>query len=74
VIDINIEKNYHDIDGNPCSLYHMVKYEPEWAASRIKEGEKAAAKLEECLSVARQDGFVIIDACGRVIRRRWVED
>jgi len=73
MIDINVEKKYHDVDGNPCSLYYLVKYEPEWAASRIREGEKAIAKLKEYLSATLEDGFVTIDASGSVVRRSEAE-
>jgi hypothetical protein len=36
---------YKDFDGNERSLYWMVKYEPEWAANRIRVGEAAIEKL-----------------------------
>ena len=38
---MNTAKIYKDSDGNECSIHQMVKREPEWAASRIQEGEKA---------------------------------
>jgi uncharacterized protein involved in exopolysaccharide biosynthesis len=37
------EKNYQDMEGNACTLYSMIRNYPEWAASRIREGEKAIA-------------------------------
>ena len=30
-------KQYHDIEGNPISLYRLVISEPGWAVSRIDE-------------------------------------
>ena len=44
---MNTAKVYQDIDGNDCSIHQMVRREPQWAARRIQEGEKAIAKLEE---------------------------
>ena len=38
---------YQDGEGNECSLFHLVNHSPEWACSRIREGEKAAAKVEK---------------------------
>ena len=43
----SISNVYKDIDGNDCSLFHLVNESPEWACSRIREGEKAAAELAE---------------------------
>jgi len=40
-------KRYQDTDGNDCSIWQMVKREPDWAANRIQEGEKAITKLDE---------------------------
>jgi len=38
---MDMGKIYHDSEGNECSILQAVKREPEWAASRIQEGEKA---------------------------------
>lgn len=38
-------KDYFDTDGNPVTLRKLIRLEPEWAHSRIKEGEKALAEL-----------------------------
>ena len=53
------EVQYHDIDGNPTTLYRLIRNEPEWAASRIQaqadENEKLQARvqeLEEALDMA----------------------
>jgi hypothetical protein len=40
-MEMDTGKAYHDSDGNECSIWQMVRREPEWAANRIQEGEKA---------------------------------
>ena len=30
-------KTYHDADGNECTLFKMVRHEPEWACSTIEQ-------------------------------------
>ncbi len=40
-------KVYHDSGGTARTLYQMVRLEPDWAKSRIIEGEKAAARVKE---------------------------
>lgn len=40
-------KVYFDIDGNETTLHRLVRSEPEWAASRIIEGEKASENIEQ---------------------------
>lgn len=51
------EKAYTDSDGKTCTLWQMVKTEPEWAANRIKEGERAIADLaaEQSLRAEAED-------------------
>ena len=44
---MDLTKRYQDMDGNDCSIYHMVRQNPDWAAIRIQEGEKALAELKE---------------------------
>lgn len=50
-------KIYHDSDGNKCSIWQIVRREPDWAANRIQEGEKSYSgakcfnKIEEMSSV-----------------------
>ncbi len=44
---MNTAKIYHDSEGNECSIFQMVRREPDWAAARIQEGEKAIAKIKE---------------------------
>ena len=38
-------KVYADCDGNERTLYQMVRHEPEWAQSKIIEGEKAIEQI-----------------------------
>ena len=38
---------YHDIDGNERTIWQMIKHEPEWAAVRVQEGEKAIERVKE---------------------------
>lgn len=38
---LDLERIYHDIDGNPCNILDLVRSQPEWAANRIQAGEKA---------------------------------
>lgn len=45
-------KVYYDIENNPRTLYWMVRNEPEWARSRIIEGEKAIAENSKLREVA----------------------
>lgn len=37
---------YYDSNGDERTIWQMVKDEPEWAAARIQEGEKAVKQLE----------------------------
>ena len=42
---MDLKKRYRDINDNKCDILQMVAREPEWAANRIQEGEKAIAAL-----------------------------
>jgi len=44
---MNTAKIYKDGEGNECTIHQMVKREPQWAANRIQEGEKAIERLKE---------------------------
>jgi len=37
---------FHDLNGNPVSLFKLVRSEPEWAAARIREGKRIQADNE----------------------------
>jgi len=43
-----MSNTYVDSGGNNCNIQQMILREPEWAASRIKEGEKAIKELAAC--------------------------
>ena len=40
------DKKYHDAEGNPTTLWRLVRDEPEWAASIIKTGERSIAERD----------------------------
>lgn len=42
--------DYHDSDGNRCSLSQLVRREPEWAANRIRQIENQWIKAEMILN------------------------
>jgi hypothetical protein len=42
------EKDYHDSDGNPCTLETLCRKEPMWAASTIRELKKNYERLLSC--------------------------
>jgi len=44
---MNTAKIYQDSDGNDRTIHQMVKQEPEWAANRIQEGERAIERVKE---------------------------
>lgn len=52
-------KVYYDIDGNECSIWDMVRNEPEWAVNRIQEGERAIARIAEHESTIQKHEFRI---------------
>ena len=71
---VSIEKHYFDADGNPTTLYRLVRSEPDWAASRIKTGEQAIAHRDELLKalkafdVAAKESGSIIDFAGKALK------
>lgn len=58
----SIDNVYKDIEGNDCSLYQLVTKSPEWACSRIREGEKAAANLAALQEAAKRAKVLLDDA------------
>ena len=48
MVEVEIIKDRFDSDGNPVTLYSLVRSDPDWAASRIKwmENELADCKAE----------------------------
>lgn len=43
---MDLEKRYKTVEGVECNILQLVKMEPEWAANRIQQGEKAEAALK----------------------------
>ena len=44
---MNTAKKYHDSEGNECSIFQVVRLEPEWAASVIQNYEKTTAQKQK---------------------------
>lgn len=47
------ERKYFDADGNPITLYKLVRIDPDWAASRIRCGEQAMAQRDQLLDALK---------------------
>ena len=48
------EDKYYDAEGNERTLYQLINLTPEWACSRIHEGEKAI-KENKALKESRDE-------------------
>ena len=48
---MNTAKIYHDSEGNECSIFQVVRREPDWAATRIQVGERAIEREKELLAI-----------------------
>lgn len=48
---MNTAKIYHDSEGNECSIFQVVRREPDWAATRIQVGERAIKREKELLAI-----------------------
>lgn len=44
---MDTSKVYKDSNDNECSIWQMVKREPEWSANRIQAGEDALNSLQQ---------------------------
>ena len=62
---MDLEKMYFDVNEIRCNILGMVHREPEWAANRIQEGEKAIKELAE-LKYASQVDLTICPNCKHV--------
>jgi len=50
---------YKDPEGYPTTLYKLIRNCPEWAYSRIKAGEEAAARITQLEQrLAEAEGFI----------------
>ena len=47
---MNTAKKYVNSDGEERTIHQMVREEPEWAANRIQEGEKAIDEVRKLKS------------------------
>jgi len=57
---MNLEKVYHDVDGNELNILQLVKKDPEWAANVLQHYECCVENLEykkERLLEALQSAF-----------------
>jgi hypothetical protein len=51
---LDTSKVYKDVHGDDCTIWQMIKREPEWAANRLQAGEKAlerVALLEKAICI-----------------------
>lgn len=75
---MNTAKVYLDADGRECTIWQMVRREPEWAANRIQEGEKALEKLEKLEKQNEEMGHIIegmdLCCCGNAIKDHGYTD
>ena len=55
---MNTAKIYKDSDGNDCTINQMVKYEPDWVASRFQHMESQIEKMNKRFDFG--DGHVFI--------------
>ena len=44
---MDTSKVYQDSAGNDCTIWQMIQSEPNWAANRLQEGEKAIELLAD---------------------------
>jgi len=43
---VNTARVYKDVTGKPCSLWWLVKHEPEWAVNQIEHRDKLDVELQ----------------------------
>jgi hypothetical protein len=48
---MNLDKIYHDSDGEKCNILQMLKREPEWAANMLQRGEIAMEVIEKLIKL-----------------------
>ena len=66
---MDLEKKYHDADGNDCNILELVKKEPEWAANIIQYYEKRVYELEHTLGLCEKCGDSFIPGKSIVMPR-----
>lgn len=70
---MDLHKVYYDGDGNPRTMLQLVKQEPEWAANRLQEGERAIEQLAALKNVEPNAASInsamdAIELCKRIAR------
>ncbi len=57
---------YHDQDGKPCTLLHLIKTEPEWTRNRfvrmLGEIKDLKAQLQSAKDEIEDLGYQIMEA------------
>ena len=74
---MDLEKIYHDVDGNDCNILQLVKKEPEWAANRIQENGKKVQELKEAIDYTKNTMRLRVSITGiasRISRHRGAID
>jgi len=69
---MDLSKIYFDSNGKKGNILQIVALEPEWAANRIQEGEKAIARiadLEAQLTAAQERERTLRDALDNMVRQ-----
>lgn len=68
---MDLEKIYHDVDGNELNILQLVKKDPEWAANVLQNYEKCVGDLEikqyrmlEAIQAAYRKHFCNDDSIG----------
>jgi hypothetical protein len=51
---MNTAKIYHDTDGNKCSIWQMIKREPDWVANVFQTHESTIDKLRCKLAICEE--------------------
>ena len=58
-------KVYLNSDDNERTIHQMIKEEPQWAANRVQEGEKAIERVKELESkINLLKTMAVCDCCG----------
>lgn len=66
-------KIYHDSGGNKCSIWQIVRREPDWAANRIQEGEKAILELDAFKKSKKCPLYMNYKKSCKALRKREIE-
>jgi hypothetical protein len=61
---------YHDSEDNECTIWQMIKHEPEWAANVIQGYEDRVKKLESQIQAMQK----VMEAVDRFYKDSIDED